>query len=37
MEDERIIVRLAEAADVIFAKEITDENGSFGNCQGPRG
>jgi hypothetical protein len=25
MEDERIIVRLAEAADVIFAKEITDE------------
>jgi hypothetical protein len=25
MEDERIIVRLATAADVIFAKEITDE------------
>jgi hypothetical protein len=25
MEDERIIVRLAMAADVIFAKEITDE------------
>jgi len=25
MEDERIIVRPAEAADVIFAKEITDE------------
>jgi hypothetical protein len=25
MENERIIVRLAEAADVIFAKEITDE------------
>jgi hypothetical protein len=25
MEDERIIVRLAKAADVIFAKEITDE------------
>jgi len=25
MDEERIIVRLAEAADVIFAKEITDE------------
>ncbi len=25
MEDDRIIVRLSEAADVIFAKEITDE------------
>src|SRR5580704_6790253 len=25
MEDERIILRPAEAADVIFAKEITDE------------